>query len=92
VVASVTAYSLAKAGILAFTQALHREFGSDGTKATALSPAFVATDMTQALPIAPEEMIQPEDVAEGVRFVLRTSRHAVVSEVRIIRPADPLVA
>ena len=35
-----------------------------------------------------EEMIKPEDVAEAVRFLLRTSRACIVPEVQFIRPGD----
>jgi hypothetical protein len=35
-----------------------------------------------------EEMIQPEDVAEAVRFLLRTSPYCIVPEVQFIRPGD----
>ena len=35
-----------------------------------------------------DEMIQPEDIAEAVRFLLRTSRNCVVPEVQFVRPGD----
>jgi NADP-dependent 3-hydroxy acid dehydrogenase YdfG len=34
-----------------------------------------------------EEMIQPEDLAEAVRFLLRTSPHCHVPEIDFIHPA-----
>ena len=33
-------------------------------------------------------MIQPEDIAEAVRFLLRTSRNCIVPELQFIRPGD----
>ena len=57
---------------------------------TALCPGFVATDMTDWVEgqVPKEEMIQPEDIAEAVRFLLRTSRHCIVPEIQFIRPGD----
>jgi hypothetical protein len=39
--------------------------------------------------VKPEEMIQPEDLAETVRLLLRTSRHCLIPEVVFARPGDP---
>jgi NADP-dependent 3-hydroxy acid dehydrogenase YdfG len=50
----------------------------------------VATDMTDWIEgqVPKDEMIQPEDIAEAIRFVLRTSSHCVVPEIQFIRPGD----
>jgi hypothetical protein len=50
----------------------------------------VATPMTDWVEgqVPKEEMIQPEDIAEGVRFLLRISRNCVVPELQFLRPAD----
>ncbi len=37
-----------------------------------------------------EQMIQPEDIAEAVRFLLRTSPACVVPEIQFVRPSDNL--
>ena len=85
----LAAYSASKHGVVGFTQALQKELASDGVHATALCPAFVATPMTDWVQaVAKEEMIQPEDVAEAVRFLLRTSPACIVPEIRFIRPGD----
>jgi NAD(P)-dependent dehydrogenase (short-subunit alcohol dehydrogenase family) len=87
----LAAYSATKAGMVGLTQALHKEHAGDGIQATALCPAFVATAMTDWVEgVAKEEMIQPEDVAEAVRYVLRTSPGCIVPEVQLIRPGDSL--
>lgn len=84
-------YSATKAGLVGFTQALHKENGGDGIQATALCPAFVATAMTDWVEGVPkEQMIQPEDVAEGVRYLLRTSPGCFVPELQLIRPGDSM--
>ena len=35
-----------------------------------------------------EDMIQPEDIAEGIRYLLRTSRNCFIPELQFIRPGD----
>ena len=55
----------------------------------ALGPAFVDTAMTDWVKHVPrEEMIQPEDIGEAVRFLLRTSPACIVPEMQFIRPGD----
>ncbi len=87
----LAAYSATKAGIVGLTEALHKEHGGDGIQATALCPAFVATAMTDWVEGVPKaEMIQPEDVAEAVRYLLGTSPGCFVPEIQFIRPGDAL--
>jgi NAD(P)-dependent dehydrogenase (short-subunit alcohol dehydrogenase family) len=85
----LAAYSATKAGVVGLTQALHKELAGDGIQATALCPGFVATAMTDWVDGVPrEEMIQPEDIAEAIRFLLRTSPACMVPELQFIRPGD----
>jgi NAD(P)-dependent dehydrogenase (short-subunit alcohol dehydrogenase family) len=87
----LAAYSATKFGVVGLTQALHKEHGSDGIQATALCPGFVATNMTDWVDGVPkEEMIQPEDIAEAIRYLLRTSSSCVVPELQFIRPSDAM--
>jgi hypothetical protein len=39
--------------------------------------------------VEPAEMIQPQDLAETVRLLLRTSRNCLIPEVVFTRPGDP---
>ena len=84
-------YSATKAGVIGLSQALQMEVGTDGIQVTALCPAFVDTPMTEWVQgqVKPEEMIQPEDLAETVRLLLRTSRFCLIPEVVFSRPGDP---
>lgn len=85
----LAAYSATKFAVVGLTQASHRELSEQGIQCTAICPGFVDTAMTDWVEGAPsEEMIQPEDIAEGVRFLLRTSRYCVVPEIQFIRPGD----
>jgi NADP-dependent 3-hydroxy acid dehydrogenase YdfG len=40
--------------------------------------------------VAAEAMIRPEDIAEAVRFLLRTSPNCHVPEIAFLRPGDTL--
>jgi NAD(P)-dependent dehydrogenase (short-subunit alcohol dehydrogenase family) len=86
----LAAYSATKAGVVGLSQAMHGELGKDGIQVTAFCPGFVATPMTDWVEgeVSKEEMIQPEDIAEAVRFLLRTSANCVIPEVQFIRPGD----
>ncbi len=87
----LAAYSATKFGVVGLTQAIHKEHSTDGIQATALCPGFVATAMTDWVDGVPkEQMIQPEDIAEGVRYLLRTSPACLVPELQFIRPGDSM--
>jgi len=83
-------YAATKAYVTSLTESLHGEVRGTGVKVTALCPGFVATDMTDWVEgqVPKEEMIQPEDIAEAVRYLLRTSRNCIVPELQFIRPGD----
>ncbi len=86
----LAAYSATKAGVVGLSQAMHGELGKEGVQVTAFCPGFVATPMTDWVEgqVPKDEMIQPEDIAEAVRFLLRTSANCVVPEIQFIRPGD----
>jgi NAD(P)-dependent dehydrogenase (short-subunit alcohol dehydrogenase family) len=86
----LAAYSATKAAVVGLSGAAHGELSADGIQVTALCPGFVATPMTDWAEeqVPKDEMIQPEDIAEAVRFLLRTSPNCVVPEVQFIRPGD----
>ena len=88
--AGLSAYSATKFAVIGLSQAAHKELSNDGIQVTAFCPGFVATPMTDWIKdqISEEEMIQPEDIAEAVRFLLRTSPNCIVPEVMFIRPGD----
>jgi NAD(P)-dependent dehydrogenase (short-subunit alcohol dehydrogenase family) len=88
----LSVYSATKHGVVGFTEAMNKELGSQGIKSTALCPAFVDTPMTDFVKgqVAAEEMIRPQDIAESVRFLLRTSPACVVPEMMFVRPGDAL--
>lgn len=86
----LSAYSATKFGVVGLSQAMHKELSGDGIQVTALCPGFVATAMTDWVEgqVPKDRMIQPQDIAESVRFLLRTSPNCLVPEVQFIRPGD----
>jgi NAD(P)-dependent dehydrogenase (short-subunit alcohol dehydrogenase family) len=88
----LSVYSATKFGVVGFTQALHKEHSTDGIQATALCPGFVDTAMTDWVKgnVPSEEMIQPDDIAAAVRYLLSTSPACIVPELQFIRPGEGL--
>jgi NAD(P)-dependent dehydrogenase (short-subunit alcohol dehydrogenase family) len=81
-------YGATKAALISLTNSLNREEEEHGVRAVAICPAFVATRMTDWTGIPGEEQIQPEDVAELVRTVLKLSPRARVPQIVIERLGD----
>lgn len=88
----LSVYSATKHGVVGWTEAMNKELGAQGIKSTALCPAFVDTPMTDFVKeqVKAEEMIQPQDIAEAVRYLLRVSPACVVPEMMFVRPGDSL--
>ena len=86
----LSVYSATKAAVLAWSQSTQKEVAGQGIGVTALAPGFVDTPMTEFVKgqVPAEEMIQPTDLAESVRFLLRTSRYCVVPEIVFLRPDE----
>ncbi|HUJ64587.1 MAG TPA: beta-ketoacyl-ACP reductase [Acidimicrobiales bacterium] len=74
-----TNYAASKAGLIGFTRSLARELGGRGVTVNVVSPGFVTTDMTAALPEARraeilgqvplKRMATPEEVAAATTFL-----------------------
>jgi NAD(P)-dependent dehydrogenase (short-subunit alcohol dehydrogenase family) len=88
----LSVYSATKAAVIGFSQATQKEVAADGIQCTALAPGFVDTAMTEFAKgqVDAEEMIRPEDIAEAVRFLLRTSPSCLVPEIVFTRPGELL--
>jgi NAD(P)-dependent dehydrogenase (short-subunit alcohol dehydrogenase family) len=86
----LSVYSATKAAVIAFSEATQKEVASDGIQVTALCPGFVDTAMTEYVreQVGQEEMIQPEDIAEAVRYLLRTTPNCLVPEIVFTRPDE----
>jgi NAD(P)-dependent dehydrogenase (short-subunit alcohol dehydrogenase family) len=88
----LSVYSATKHGVVGWTEAMNKELGAQGIKSTALCPAFVDTPMTDFVKeqVNAEDMIQPSDIAEAVRYLTRVSPACVVPEMMFVRPGDAL--
>ena len=88
----LSGYAATKAAVIGWTQSMNKELADDGIKNVALCPGFVDTPMSEFIQgqIKPEDMIRPEDIAEAVRFLLRTSPACRVPEIVFERPGETL--
>ncbi len=89
----LSVYSATKHGVVGFTEAMNKELGGEGIKSCAMCPAFVDTPMTDFVKgsVAAEDMIRPEDIAEGVRMLLRVSPACVIPEIIFQRPGGDVL-
>jgi NAD(P)-dependent dehydrogenase (short-subunit alcohol dehydrogenase family) len=72
-------YAASKAGMIGFARSLARELGSRNVTVNVVSPGFVTTDMTAALPEARQaeilgqvplkRMATPDEIAATVQFL-----------------------
>jgi NAD(P)-dependent dehydrogenase (short-subunit alcohol dehydrogenase family) len=88
-------YAAAKAGVNALTQSAQLELRDAGVQLTILSPGFTATPMAswaRAAGVEPDEMVQPSDLGEALRFLLRTSTTCLVREIELVpRAQDDII-
>ncbi len=81
-------YGATKAALIAWTNSLNREEGEHGVRATAISPGFVATRMTEWTGLPDDEQIAPEDIVALVRTVLSLGAMARVPNIVVERVGD----
>jgi NAD(P)-dependent dehydrogenase (short-subunit alcohol dehydrogenase family) len=86
----LSVYAATKGAVINFSVGTQKELGDAGVQVTALAPGFVDTPMTDFVKeqVEAEKMIRPEDIAEAVRFLLRTSPNCLVPEIVFARPGD----
>jgi 3-oxoacyl-[acyl-carrier protein] reductase len=76
-------YVASKFGLVGLSESIYRECASAGISVTALCPGWTNTAMAQdaGTPLTEEEMIQPRDILETLRWLLRLSPSVRVKEV-----------
>jgi short-subunit dehydrogenase len=90
---NATAYAATKAALVALSNSAHKEFSGEGIHVTALLPGFVDTPGTSwADAAARDQMLLASDVAEAVRFLLRTSPRCFVPEIMLTSAGPGLYA
>lgn len=72
--ANAAAYAASKFGLIGFTQSLYEEVREYGVKVAVILPGFVNTPLIPETPhLDRSKMIQADDIAETVHFVLTSS-------------------
>ncbi|TDV37768.1 SDR family NAD(P)-dependent oxidoreductase [Actinophytocola oryzae] len=86
----LAAYAAGKAALISLCETVTLEESSHHVTATAISPGFVDTDMTQWTheALAREPMLTTDDVAELVLALTRLSTHAVVPNIVLTRAGE----
>ena len=81
-------YGATKAALIAWTSSLNREEEESGVRATAISPGFVATRMTEWTGLADDDQISLDDIVTLVRAVLALGPMARVPNIVVERVGD----
>src|SRR5437867_3290468 len=81
----MAAYCASKFGLVGLSQSIGEEGAPWNIRATAICPAYVNTPMVRGAPVDPSRMIQPQDIAATVRYLLELTDYAVVKEVVVER-------
>lgn len=85
-IATSSAYCASKFGLLGFSHALFEEVREQGIKVCAICPGYVDTPLIPSRKsLMREEMIQAEDIAKTVEYILGLSASACPVEI-LIRP------
>ena len=90
-------YEMTKFGINAFSESLRQEVTQRHVRVAVVEPGAVATDMLASIdpaslqkvagPIAGRELLQAEDVADAIRYIVTRPRHVAVNEL-MVRPTE----
>ena len=91
----LSVYSATKAAVVGFSQATQKEVQNDGIQVDGSLPRLrrhADDGVREGVRSRPRTMIRPEDLAESVRFLLRTSRACLVPEIVFLRPGEELSA
>jgi NADP-dependent 3-hydroxy acid dehydrogenase YdfG len=78
-------YAASKHALNGFSGCLYEDVREIGIKVSTIMPGFVETDLTENLGMTSRNMIQPEDVANCVEYVLSASAHCCPTEI-VLRP------
>lgn len=83
-------YSASKFGLMGLDESIYREFSAQGISVTTICPGWVNTDMAagEGGSMPKEVMIQPEDIAKTVRWLLSMSPSVRVMDVLLECASD----
>lgn len=83
--AGTAAYSASKFGMIGLSQSLQDEVKGQNIRVTAICPGYVATQLAEGASVPATEMIQPEDIAATVLYLLDLTPKVIVREIVIER-------
>lgn len=78
-------YSATKHALNGFGGCMYEDVRDYGIKVSTIMPGFVETDLTDGLGLQANKMIQPQDVAASVEYVLSASAYCCPTEI-VLRP------
>ncbi len=81
--ADVGGYCASKYALVGYSSSLAQELSSSGIKVTALCPSWVNTEKASRASLKPEEMIQTNDIALTIRYLLSLGPTASIRELVI---------
>ena len=78
-------YCASKHALNGFSGCMYEDVRDYGIKVCSIMPGFVDTDLTSSLGLETSNMIQPEDVAHAVEYVVSASNTCCPTEI-VLRP------
>lgn len=81
--ADVGSYCASKFALVGYSTSLTQELSSLGIKVTVICPSWVNTQQAIGAPIKPDEMIQPEDLAVTIKYLLSLGPTASIRKIVI---------
>lgn len=85
-----TMYTASKHALAGFSGSLFQDVHEQGIKVSTISPGYVNTAMHENDPrLEPSRMLQPEDIAQAVRFVVNFPGNACPTEITIVPQRSP---
>lgn len=86
---NLSGYNATKFGLRGFSEAIMKELRPFGIRVSCIFPGSVATPFFTDKGIATHEnMLQPQDIADAVQFLLDLPQRALVDEL-VMRPTNP---
>lgn len=79
----VGSYCASKFALVGYSSSLTQELAPFGIKVTAICPSWVNTKIAEVSNLKPEDMIQTDDIASSVRYLLGLGKNASVRELVI---------
>lgn len=82
-------YTASNEGLRAYAEVLFEDVREFGTKVCTIQPGYVNTELVRSDKLNPDFMIQPEDIAQTVLYVLSMAGTACPTEISILPQRSP---